>query len=87
VEHPVWIDRNEVLRSPEAGLFHARVQPGHSVAQGTVIGVLTDYFGNTLKEIRAPFSGIILYVVATPPVQQGEPLGMVGQIQTGSGPN
>lgn len=80
-EHPLWIDRNEVLRSPATGVFHARVRRGYTVARGALLGVLTDYFGNTLEEIRAPFSGIILYVVATPPVSRGEPLAMVGQIQ------
>ena len=81
VEHPIWIDRSEVLRSPVTGIFHARVQPDQSVARGTLLGVLTDFFGNTLQEIRAPFAGIVLYVLATPPVSQGEPLGMVGHIK------
>jgi len=80
-EHPIWIDRNQVLRSPVTGLFHARVQPNQAVAQGTLIGVLTDFFGNTVQEVRAPFAGIVLYVVATPPISQGEPLGMIGHIK------
>lgn len=81
VEHPIWIDRNEVLRSPATGMFHARVQPGQTVARGTLFGVLTDFFGGVLQEIRAPFAGVVLYVVATPPVNQGEPLGMVGRVR------
>jgi len=81
VENPVWISRNEVLRAPVGGLFHARVEPGHTVAKGTVLGLLTDFFGNTIQEVRAPFAGVILYIVATPPVSQGEPLGMVGEIK------
>jgi len=81
-EHPIWIDKNEVLRSPAAGTFHARVKPGQTVAQGTLLGVLTDFFGNTLEEIRAPFAGEVLYIVATPPVSQGEPLGMIGHIKS-----
>ena len=80
VEHPIWIDRNEVLRSPAAGIFYSRIQPGHSVTQGTLLCVLADFFGNTIQEIRAPFAGIVLYVVATPPVRQGEPMAMVGHI-------
>lgn len=79
--NPIWIDKNEVLRSPATGTFNARVQPGHTVAQGTLLGVLTDFFGNQIQEIRAPFAGVVLYVVATPPVRQGEPLGMIGHIQ------
>jgi predicted deacylase len=80
-EHPIWIDRNEVLRAPETGTFHARVKPGNTIATGAVLGVLTDFFGKTIQEIRAPFSGVILYVVATPPVSQGEPLAMVGHLK------
>ena len=51
-----------------------------SVATGTLLGRLTDPFGNLLHEVRAPFAGEVLYVVATPPVSEGEPLGMVGQV-------
>ena len=83
-EHPLWIDKNEVLRSPATGTFHARVQPGQTVAQGTVLGVLTDFFGNQIQEIRAPFAGVVLYVVATPPVREGEPVGMIGRIKAES---
>ncbi len=81
VEHPIWLDRTEVLRSPAAGIFHARVQPDQSVARGTLLGVLTDFFGNTVQEVRAPFAGVVLYIVATPPVSPGEPLGMIGHIK------
>src|SRR5437773_418160 len=44
-----------------------------------IVGVLTDFFGNTQAEIRAPFGGIMLYVVATPAMSQGEPMGMIGE--------
>jgi len=81
VEHPIWIDRSEVLRSPVTGIFHARVQPDQAVAKGTLLGVLTDFFGNAVQEVRAPFAGVVLYIVATPPVSQGEPLGMVGHLK------
>ncbi len=80
-EQPKWIDRNEVLRAAETGIFQARVKPGVAVAEGATLGVLTDFFGKTIQEIRAPFSGVILYVVGTPPVSQGEPLAMVGHVK------
>jgi len=79
VEHPVWIERSVVLRASGTGTFHARVKAGHTVAQGTLLGVVTDFFGTTIEEVRAPFAGEILYVVTTPPVSKGEPLAMVGQ--------
>ncbi len=81
VENPIWFDSNEVMRSPADGILHPKVQPGHTVAKGTVISVLTDYFGNVIHEFRANFAGEVLYVVATPPVRKDEPVAMVGHIQ------
>lgn len=78
VEHPIWFTRTEVLRSTHMGTWHPAVQPGQAVAAGTVVGTITDVFGNPLAEVRAPFAGIMLYVVATPATSPGEPLGMVG---------
>lgn len=78
VEHPVWIERTEVLRSPGTGTWHPLVERGRAVAQGTLIGYLTDFFGERLAEIRAPFPGILLYVVATPAMSEGEPVAMIG---------
>jgi hypothetical protein len=54
-----------------------------SVASGALIGRLTDPFGQLLHEVRAPFAGEVLYVVATPPVSEGEPLAFIGQLSEG----
>lgn len=78
VEHPILLARTAVLTSPATGTWHPRVERGHTVQQGTLLGVLTDFFGNTLAEIRAPFAGEVLYVVGTPAMNQGEPVGMIG---------
>jgi predicted deacylase len=78
VAHPIWIDRTEVLRSPHTGTWHAAVERGNTVAQGTLIGTLTDFFGNTIAEIRAPFAGEVLYIIGTPAMNKGEPVGMIG---------
>jgi predicted deacylase len=77
VERPIYLDRSEVLRSPVTGLFHPLVERGHTVAAGTLLGRVTDFFGNVLHEPRAPFAGEVLYVLGTPPVSEGEPLAMV----------
>jgi hypothetical protein len=39
---------------------------------------VTDFFGKTLEEVRAPFAGEILYVVGTPAMNAGEPVAFVG---------
>lgn len=81
-EPVVWLDKSEVLRSPDTGIFYAAVKPGQTVAKGTLLGTVTDFFGNKLYEARAPFAGMVNYVVGTPPVSQGEPLAMVSHIQS-----
>jgi hypothetical protein len=80
VEHPLFIDRNEVLRSTVTGIFYPLVERGHTVAKGTLLGYVTDFFGNRVYELRAPFGGEVLYILGTPPVSQGEPLAMIGRV-------
>lgn len=77
VEHPVYLGRNEVLRASHTGIFYPAVERGHTVAQGALIGTVTDFHGTTLEEIRAPFAGEILYVIGTPPMTKGEPVGFI----------
>jgi predicted deacylase len=78
VASPVWIERNEVLRASVTGLFYPAVKPGEQVVKGAPFGRITDFHGKTVEQVLAPFDGEVLYVVATPPVSKGEPLGMVG---------
>lgn len=78
VQHPIWLTRTQVLTSPGTGAWHAAVERGQTVQQGTLLGTLTDFFGNTVAEVRAPFAGEVLYIVATPAISKGEPIGMIG---------
>jgi predicted deacylase len=81
VDAPVWIERSEVLTGGATGLFYPAVERGHSVAAGTLVGRITDFHGKTVEEVKAPFAGIVLYVLGTPPISKGEPVAFVGQIQ------
>ena len=78
VLHPIWLERTQVLTSPATGTWHHAVERGNTVTEGTVIGRVTDFFGNTIAEVRAPFAGEVLYVVATPAMSRGEPVAMIG---------
>lgn len=78
VQHPVWLDPAVVLNSPATGLFYPAVERGHTVAEGTLLGRVTDFFGKTLAEIRAPFAGEVLYVIGTPAISRGEPIAFIG---------
>ena len=80
VEHPVWLDRSEVLRSEATGIFYPLVERGQTVAQGTLLGYVTDFFGSRAMDLRAPFGGEVLYILGTPPVSAGEPLAFIGRV-------
>ncbi len=80
VAKPVWIDRSEVLLAPATGVWRPAVEKAQAVAAGALLGRLQDPFGRPLHEVQAPFPGEVLYVVATPPVNEGEPVAFVGQI-------
>jgi predicted deacylase len=78
---PVWIDKYEVVVSRWNGLFAPRVEMGYYVRQGQIVGTVTDYLGNWKEDVRAPFTGILLYVIGTPPCNEGEPLFEVGRVK------
>ncbi|HXT15705.1 MAG TPA: M14 family metallopeptidase [Gemmatimonadaceae bacterium] len=75
---PRWIEPSEVLTSPGTGLWYPAVRPNDIVTSGALLGRLTDYFGESIAELRAPIDGVVLYVVASPAMSEGEPVAMVG---------
>jgi hypothetical protein len=81
VPDPVWIDRYEVVYADMDGLFYPRTKMGYYVSEGEIVGTVVDYLGNVKQELKSPFTGIILYIIETPPANKGEPLFEVGRIQ------
>jgi predicted deacylase len=78
---PVWIDKYEVVYSKWTGLFAPRVEMGYYVKEGQVVGTITDYLGQWKEDVKAPFTGILLYIIGTPPCNEGEPLFEVGRVK------
>jgi predicted deacylase len=77
----VWLTGYEVIRSPATGLFQPTVRDGYAVAKDGLLGQLVDAFGDKLSDVRAPFAGVVNYVVATPPVNEGDPVAMVSRVR------
>lgn len=80
-EGVTWLEDFKVVPSPGTGIFRATTREGYVVTEGALLGVLTDFFGEQIAEIRAPFSGVVNYVISTPPVSEGEPVAMLSKIQ------
>lgn len=76
----VWVQEYTIIGSEhDQGLFFPLVSRGDHVQQGELVGYLTDYFGNTIQQVTSPYDGIILYIIATPPMSRGEPIVSVGR--------
>lgn len=83
VARPRWIDPSVVLTSPQNGVWLPAVVPDQHVNPGDVIGRVADYFGQITETVRAPIGGVVLYVVVSPAMSLGEPVGMIGTIAPG----
>lgn len=80
-ESVVWLSGYEVIKSPATGIFQASVRDGYTIAENGLLGYLVDAFGDRIADVRAPFAGIVNYVVGTPPVSEGEPVAMISRIK------
>ena len=76
----VWLKDYRVITSSVNGVFRATVRDGYAVAEGGLLGELYDAFGAKVSDVRAPFAGIVNYVIGTPPAVEGQPLAMVSRI-------
>lgn len=77
-----FIKRSQTLNSTATGLFYSLVSRNQKVKENDLLGYVTDFFGNHVQEVRAPFAGVVLYYTATPPVSTGEPLVNLGELET-----
>lgn len=59
------------LTAESDGLFFPGVDVGKSVAQGELLGVVRDYFGNLLQEVRAPSDAKVMNLNWGMPVKKG----------------
>ncbi len=78
VEHPVWIQSVSDVQSPVAGIFYPLVKRGSLAAEGMLLGAVTDFFGKTIFEARAPVSGVVLYICSVPSMNKGNTIATVG---------
>ena len=78
VEHPVWIERIDTLSGDQPGIFYPLVDRGSYVQQGMEVGYVTDFYGKTIQEARAPAAGVVLYVGAVPSMKKGDTIANIG---------
>jgi uncharacterized protein len=72
IQNPVWLEKVVDLESDLEGIFYPLVKRGTYVGEGMKVGYVTDYFGNTIYEAKAPVSGVVLHINAVPSLKKGD---------------
>jgi len=68
----IYLTHEIMVTSNFEGLFYSTVECGQFVAKGSLIGYVTDYFGNQITDFYSPLTGIISMRYDTPVVNKGE---------------
>jgi len=66
------------VASPAMGLFESYCKIGELVEKDALLGIVRDYFGEPLAELRAPRRGVVLILQNAPPVSKGTGLITLG---------
>ena len=66
------------LRASNAGLWRPVITVGQYVEQGEPIGTLSDLADNDVTTLTAPEAGIVLFLVSSLAMNEGDPLVGIG---------
>ena len=77
----LYVEERAYISSSHTGFFYPLKSSGDYVEKGMRIGYITDFFNQTIEDIYTTSSGIILYMLGTPPVNKGETLIAIGKIE------
>jgi predicted deacylase len=80
IENPVWLEKIVDVSSDVEGIFYPLVKRGTYVEAGMKLGYITDFFGKTIYEPRAPSAGVILHLDAVPSLKKGDNIANIGVV-------
>ena len=66
-----FLDAWICVRSEVVGMWYPAVSLNEQISKGQVVGVVRDYFGQDIVEIKAPADGIVALVRTSPATQVG----------------
>ena len=72
VKQPSYLLDVYSMESESDGIFYSLVDKGDKVEEGALLGYITDFWGNTIEEFHAPYSGIIVMTYNSPAINKGE---------------
>lgn len=68
------IEKSSWIRAKYSGMYHPIIRTGTFVEKGTVIGTISDPFGDFEKAVKAPNAGHIICTNQSPIINQGDAL-------------
>ena len=80
VENPVWLEKLSDVLADGPGIWYPLVKRGTYVSAGMKLGTITDFFGKTIAEPRAPVAGVVLHVNAVPSLKKGDNIADIGVV-------
>lgn len=81
-EMPREITSTTWARAKHSGIFRRAVELGQEVAQGELLGLITDAFGETRGKVVARVAGVVLGFTTCPLIHQGEAVIHLGSTET-----
>jgi predicted deacylase len=70
----VIVKKSKWVRAPHSGMFQMRIQNGAWVKKRSLLGIVTDPFGEFENRVYAPNDGFIFGVNSAPIVNRGDAL-------------
>lgn len=80
IRNPVWIGKIDTITSDREGIFYPLVERGTYVEKDMKVGYVTDYFGRTIFEARAPAAGVVLYICSVPTMKKDDTVANIGEV-------
>ncbi len=81
--NPLFIKERTTITSDHDGTWDPDplVRAGQHVSEGARLGVIRDFHGAPIAEIRAPANGLLLILLGTPPVRRGETIAVIATVE------
>ncbi|MFN2300954.1 MAG: succinylglutamate desuccinylase/aspartoacylase family protein [Gammaproteobacteria bacterium] len=79
--NPVVVEQSSWARAPASGILRAAVGVGERVANGQMLGLISDPFGESELSVAAPFGGIVIGRTLLPLVHEGDALFHVARVR------
>lgn len=70
----IIIKKSKWLRASHSGMFHVHIKNGDWITKKTILGIITDPFGEFEKKVYAPFDCYVFCVNIAPIVNRGDAL-------------